>query len=44
MFAFREWLYIPRTDGKPRALRCPLSGPNTFTIVEDIKKVKITEK
>jgi hypothetical protein len=44
MFAFREWLYAPRTDGQPRALRLPLSARNTFAIVEDIKKVKITEK
>jgi hypothetical protein len=40
-FYFHEWLYILRKDGKPRALRIPLSAPCTVNFTEDIKKVKI---
>jgi hypothetical protein len=42
VFSFREWLYILRTDGKPRALRLPLFVPNTVKFIEDIIEVNIT--
>jgi hypothetical protein len=42
MFAWRDWLYALRLDGKPRVLRLP-SFPDTKNLIELIKKVYLNE-
>jgi hypothetical protein len=40
LFSWRTWLYAPRNDDKPRALRLPFSFPDqTKNLIEQIKKV-----